>query len=571
MDGFTARRAPVTCQYCPSTGCRPCVQSYLTQTFQDPHCMECKRGWSSEFMAANFPLSFRNDTLRKWRRRILVEREKATLPAMQEFVEHKRAMQRASNERGRIHPVWKEAYDTFAVATNERARLQNRLATARDTIRRFNDEMEEDGQPFDVEAYLAAKERKKKVAKELEEYSTNVFGPAYTAYTQVNEQYSALREEEWRAQAAYEGRAGARRGEAKREFIMKCPDGDCRGFLSSAYKCGTCEKWTCAHCLDVLGPNKDVAHTCNKDAVETAKTIKSETRPCPKCGARIFKIDGCDQMYCTVEGCGTAFSWETGRIETGRVHNPHYYEWLRRTGGGQAPREAGDIPCGGMPNYYHLLQLLNAQPGILDELHRNITESHRNLEELIHYRLRDFQVPTGPLINKEIDVLYLMKDLDEAEWCRQLEFKEARARRKTEVLQILQMAVAAGSDLFRQMVQELPLMPYAVRTSWLNNTVWPQLEQLRAFVNHSFEELAKRQHMAVPQFGACWKWVPLRALYKGGAEEGDVKKRGKKATAAAAGGGGEVADTAVAAAATAEEPDEWAFLAEDAAAPAPST
>ncbi len=533
--------------------------------------MECKRGWRSEFMAANFPLSFRNDTLRKWRRRILVEREKATLPAMQEFVEHKRAMQRASNERGRIHPVWKEAYDTFAVATNERARLQNRLATARDTIRRFNDEMEEDGQPFDVEAYLAAKERKKKVAKELEEYSTNVFGPAYTAYTQVNEQYSALREEEWRAQAAYEGRAGARRGEAKREFIMKCPDGDCRGFLSSAYKCGTCEKWTCAHCLDVLGPNKDVAHTCNKDAVETAKTIKSETRPCPKCGARIFKIDGCDQMYCTVEGCGTAFSWETGRIETGRVHNPHYYEWLRRTGGGQAPREAGDIPCGGMPNYYHLLQLLNAQPGILDELHRNITESHRNLEELIHYRLRDFQVPTGPLINKEIDVLYLMKDLDEAEWCRQLEFKEARARRKTEVLQILQMAVAAGSDLFRQMVQELPLMPYAVRTSWLNNTVWPQLEQLRAFVNHSFEELAKRQHMAVPQFGACWKWVPLRALYKGGAEEGDVKKRGKKATAAAAGGGGEVADTAVAAAATAEEPDEWAFLAEDAAAPAPST
>jgi hypothetical protein len=118
------------------------------------------------------------------------------------------------------------------------------------------------------------------------------------------------------------------------------------------------------------------------------------------------------------------------------------------------------------------------------------------------------------------------------------------------------------------MVQELPLMPYNVRTSWLNETVWPQLEQLRAFVNHSFEELAKRHHMAVPQFDVCWKWMPLRALYKGGTEEGGAaKKRGKKgapvfAAAAAAGGGGEVAG---AAAAAADEPDEWAFLAEDAA------
>jgi hypothetical protein len=530
--------------------------------------MECKRGWSSEFMATNFPLSFRNDTLRKWRRRILVEREKATLPVMQEFVEYKRAMKRASQEMNKLHPAWRDAYETYSNISHEHAKLQTRYSSSREEVRRLNDLME-DGEVLDMEEYNAAKARRKKLSTDLEAHRETVYNPARQAYTTIDTAYSAFREAEWAARAAYEGRAGARRGEAKREFIMKCPDEGCRGFLSSAYKCGTCEKWTCAHCLDVLGPNKDIAHTCNKDAVETAKTIKAETRPCPKCGTRIFKLEGCDQMYCTMDGCGTAFSWNTGQIETGRVHNPHYYEWLRRTGGGQAPREAGDIPCGGMPGYYDLMRPLNANRIIAYDLRGNITESHRNLEELINYRLRDFQVPTGPLVNKDIDVLYLMQELDEAEWRRQLELTEAKHRRKTEVLQILQMAVAAASDIYRRMGQELPLMPPPVQASWLSETVWPELEQLRAFVNTSFEELARRQHMAVPQFAVCWKWVPLRALYRGGTEEGGATKgRGKKGAAAAAAGGVE----AVAAAATAgaEEADEWAFLAEDAAA-APST
>lgn len=116
----------------------------------------------------------------------------------------------------------------------------------------------------------------------------------------------------------------------RRKFVMPCQTTNCKGMLSSAYKCDLCEKYTCSKCFESIDGDKD-AHICNPDNVETAEEIKKNTRPCPSCGCRISKIDGCDQMWC-VE-CKTAFSWSKGTVEVGQVHNPHYFQWMRQNGG----------------------------------------------------------------------------------------------------------------------------------------------------------------------------------------------------------------------------------------------
>jgi len=124
--------------------------------------------------------------------------------------------------------------------------------------------------------------------------------------------------------------------------VCPCPVNECKGYIKSfTYKCGMCETKICKDCNVVLKVDKD-KHTCKDEDKLTMQTIFKESKPCPKCRTRIQKSEGCSQMYCTQ--CKTAFDYRTGKIETGRIHNPHYYEELRRIHGDNIPREPGDNP-----------------------------------------------------------------------------------------------------------------------------------------------------------------------------------------------------------------------------------
>ena len=115
-----------------------------------------------------------------------------------------------------------------------------------------------------------------------------------------------------------------------KKFVMQCQNDGCRGMLTTQYKCDICTKFTCPKCfLAIVGEKAD--HVCKQEDMDTVEELRKNTRPCPACGLRISKIDGCDQMWC-IE-CKTAFSWSKGTVEKGVVHNPHYYQWMRQNGG----------------------------------------------------------------------------------------------------------------------------------------------------------------------------------------------------------------------------------------------
>jgi hypothetical protein len=103
-------------------------------------------------------------------------------------------------------------------------------------------------------------------------------------------------------------------------------------------------------------------HQCQKDDVETVREVRKTTRPCPTCGVLISKTEGCDQMWCVK--CHTTFSWKSGAISQGVVHNPHFYQERQ-----QATRTPGDIPCGGLPNEMEMLMAISRCPENKDAMY----------------------------------------------------------------------------------------------------------------------------------------------------------------------------------------------------------
>jgi hypothetical protein len=239
----------------------------------------------------------------------------------------------------------------------------------------------------------------------------------------------------------------------KHEFIMNCQSSGCKGYLSTKYKCGLCEKTTCSACLTV----KEHGHECKEDDLSTVRMIRKETKPCPKCSARISKIDGCDQMWC-VE-CKTAFSWKSGNIVNGTIHNPHYYEYLRKEQG-FVPR--ADNPCGEIPGLRELRTLL--YPIHKEYMKTSLFQFHRFLEDL-QWRVRRANHYEEELVTNRIH--YLLDRIDQKKFTQKAFMYYQRSLRFQHISGLLQM-------LSQVLLDQLSLMMDVLRKS----KSWDEIQQI---------------------------------------------------------------------------------------------
>lgn len=319
--------------------------------------------------------------------------------------------------------------------------------------------------------------------------------------------------EVWRISNLQAGREPGSQEDKKNriiEFHKGCPAEDCRGFLSTQYKCGICSIYVCAECYEVKGLNREVEHICKPENVESVKLKKKECRNCPECATEIFKEIGCSQMWCTQ--CQTTFDWNTGaKLVNVKVHNPHYYEYLRRTQG-SVPRDPDDhlLEQDGVCYNHHeiymgILRITNRMKttGKLRYILDGLLEFTRVIAHISDVEVHRHTIIMNEDTNEDIDIQYLRKEIDEKSWKQMLQNREKQRIKKSEILQILQMIVQVGQDtllrFIKQWILEARDNPFEKETTEIiANNIWSSLETLRGMANESFEKYAKLYKCQAP-------------------------------------------------------------------------
>ena len=223
----------------------------------------------------------------------------------------------------------------------------------------------------------------------------------------------------------------------RKQFVRKCPSDGCQGFLSTQWKCGLCSKHICKECNE----EKLDGHVCDPGNVETVKLLAKDTKSCPKCGELIFKASGCSQMWCT--SCHCTFDWNTMQIETGNIHNPHYYEYHRRNGTLQ--RNPGDVPCGGdhFPDFFVLYRSIGNIIFIQDFLRLG-----HDVQAYIHDR------GEGDL-NLDNRTRFMRGEISEYQFKFRIQKTEKHREKKRDIRNIKETFVNVSKDLFAQVINKV--------------------------------------------------------------------------------------------------------------------
>jgi len=419
-------RKEIECMFCEFKSCRTCCESYLLIE-STAKCMnaECGKEWTRKFLKSEFPTKFVNGKLKKHRENIIFERERSLMPATQPYAE---------------------------------VRKHNNI------LKECNDEIEKELRQL------------KKRMNEMRERKYTLMRNLMRTPDRGGGVIGAV------------GAVGAGAVE-RRQFIKPCPVDDCRGFLSSQWKCGLCSTWCCPDCHIIIGATKDAEHTCDPNNVESAKMLKAETKPCPKCAAAIYKIDGCDQMWCTM--CHTAFSWRTGNIET-KIHNPHYYEWLRKTKG-SVPREPMEHACDQNMelgrNMIHDFERAFRRCRILLAIEQEssvrffdqISVIIRYMGHLEMVEIHEFNYEAA---NRDLRIKYLINEISEEQLKTQLQQAEKKHNKLVEVNDIYRMVLTAVGDILNRFLRYLRSEPDKVSME-----IFDELLPLKEYANECLMDI----------------------------------------------------------------------------------
>jgi len=468
----------IACEHaCSFEACKACIRKYILGTTADPNCMQCNKAWSDKFLVKHLNASFMRNDYQAHRTELLVQQQLSRLPEtmaaaerMKRFRELHTIMRGFRDEKIQAERHLRDLrYSCLHSSKEDRPKYLKNIETAKETVALLDTHIIECRNNMAIiDIWGMVVEEKKEVSK----------------------------------------------------FIMPCGNTDCRGYLSTQYKCDLCEHHTCAKCFEHIGPVKEEgAHTCKPENIESAEFIKKQSKPCPCCGARISKIDGCDQMWCTQ--CHKAFSWETGNLVSGPVHNPHFYKYQREHGG--LPRNPVDVVCGGLPTYYELNQKIAeaALPRRHQDFFYNTLMTIHRLQ--LHFTLTyivELQDNTEEVYQRR-RVEYILQECTRDMFAAGLIQQDKKRKQHTALLHVCELFTTVGTDMFRQI-----LLSKKTGEEFAAEMIQQvaEYDTLRQYVNEQLKEISMTYGILVEQIDANWRNDTSKFNAKGETDQYIVKR-----------------------------------------------
>lgn len=195
---------------------------------------------------------------------------------------------------------------------------------------------------------------------------------------------------------------------------LPCPENNCRGFIQEN-TCGVCSIQICLRCQEKTDSN----HLCRVEVLQSLALINQDSKACPHCNVLIYKIAGCNHMYCT--NCLIHFDWMTGDIMTINQHTEYlrnYFQQIEQER--QTIRGRTDGECFSLENDRVALNELS-DDNLDADLIRSLYGDSNSIRLLKQQRYCETEiVAMSDRALEDLQVKYLLNEIERDAWGRQI-------------------------------------------------------------------------------------------------------------------------------------------------------
>jgi hypothetical protein len=203
-------------------------------------------------------------------------------------------------------------------------------------------------------------------------------------------------------------------------------------------------------------------------------------------------------MWCTQ--CHTAFNWRTGRIES-NVHNPHYFEWLRRNGNA-VPRNPLDNPCNNELQHYDYtvirttLQTKHPNHPLSNSTDEYLARTVRNIIHMRYVTVPRYRTEDRARRNEQLRIQYMRNVITEDAFKTTLQRNEKKFEKHREIHNVLTILLTTSTDI---------ILRFRTHISQANNNqfsddILKEIHPIVNYVNECLRDTARTYKSKVIQF-----------------------------------------------------------------------